>query len=244
MNRTTQNALKGLLLMAAGVSLSATPILTLTSQSFSIDGGGQFTGTLSNNPSQQLQAYCVDFNNFASVGNAYDVNVSTMGDLSKTRYGTTAQSAFTYQQAPNGANIGDSSARYALAGWLISQYNLTPGAGNSAKNVGVQNAIWNILDTTGAQHTNGDWSTWMNNAAANVGAARGQAGAIKIFTSTSVASATGATRYAIGAQEMISLGAVVNNSVPEPQSAVLIGFGGLLIGLGTIRRRKKASTVS
>jgi len=236
MNRITGWVVKGLLMTAAGASLFATPILTFEGQSYNIDGGGQFQAALSSNPLQLLQVYCVDFNNGVNAYDAYSVNVSTAGNLSNTRYGNTATSAFTYQTASDGASLGNAGQRYGEAAWLISQYDLTPGSNYSSRNLGIQNAIWDLLDTTGAHNTQGDWQTWLSNAAKSGGLSN-----FTVFTTTDVASASGTGRYTIGAQEMITIGgtSVVpppTSATPEPQSAVMLGIGGLMIGLGLVRR--------
>jgi hypothetical protein len=94
-----------------------------------------------------------------------------------------------------------------------------------------------MLDVTGQHNTQGDWQTWMNNAANSGGSSNFQ-----ILTTTDVASATGNSRYKVGGQEMIVIGGTPNISqTPEPQSAVMMGLGGLLIGLGVIKRRKAES---
>lgn len=242
--KITKWALNGFILLAASISLFttpilATPILEFHGQSFDIAGGGQFLATLSTDPNTLLKTYCVDFANEVNPdGGKYAVNISTLSDLSNTRFGNTAQSAFTFQNAPAGTSLGSAANRYAEAAWLIGQFDLTPGANNNAKDIGIQSAIWNLLDVTGQHNTQGDWQTWMNNAATSGGSSNFQ-----IFTTTDVASASGNNRYNIGGQEMIVIGGTPNISqTPEPQSAVMIGLGGLLIGLGVIKRRKVSAS--
>jgi len=237
MNRITNWALKGILMTAASAAAFATPILTFEGSTVDIAGGGQFRAVLNSDPSQSLSVYCVDFNNYINPTSSYSVNVSTAGNLSDTRYGTTAQSAFTYQTAPDGASLGTASQRYGEAAWLVSQYDLTPGANGGAKDIGIQNAIWDLLDATGQHETQGDYANWLNNAAKSGGLSN-----YMVYTTSNVASATGSTRYTTGGQEMISIGSSCPpvSPTPEPGSVVMLSIGGLMIGLGLMRRNNKA----
>jgi len=219
-----------LLLAASFTPLFGASILNFQGETFDIEGAGQFTATLDDDSAHRLQIYCVDFNNFYPNvnGASYAVNISTLADLSNTRYGGTSESAFTYQTAPNGSRLGNAASRYAAAAWLISQYDLTPGANSGARDIGIQNAIWDLLDATAMQNTQGDWQIWMNAAAASGGLSN-----FRIFTTTDVAGITGRNRYFIGGQEMIGLldPLAPLAQVPEPQSMVMLILGGLVIGL-------------
>lgn len=234
-NRLTRGLLQGILLLASGATLSALPILTIDSHNLPYDSGGQFTARLDNGA--PFHVYCVDFNNFAFVNQSFEVNVSTVNDLSATRYGTTATSAFSYQTAPNGSSIGSALNRYLMAAWLITQYDLNPNAVGSDRNVGIQDAIWNLLDATGQQHMHGDWATWMNSAVANLPAAQSLASQIRIYTTASVGATAGSTRYSLGNQEMIGF-VTADSPVPEPRSAALLLIGGAMIGAGVWRKRR------
>lgn len=235
MNRFTKLAL---IVLAGSASLFATPIMIqFKGQTFDIAGGGQFAARLSTDVTD-ISTYCVDFNNYINPSGTYNVNVSTLGDLSNTRYGTTSASAFTFQNA-GGKSLGDAGQRYSEAAWLISQFDTAPGANGNSRDIGIQSAIWNILDASGERHTQGDWQTWMTNAANSGGASN-----FRIITTTDVAGQSGSGRYHTGGQEMITLGGVPTISqTPEPQSAVMLGLGGLLIAAGVIRRRKLSAQV-
>ena len=115
---------------------------------------------------------------------------------------------------------------------------MTPGANSGARDIGIQNAIWNLLDTTGAHNTQGDWQLWMSNAAASGGLNN-----FKVFTTADVAGASGSSRYLTGGQEMIAIGGGPTSNAPEPQSSVMLGIGGLMIGVGLVRRHRGAQKV-
>ncbi len=237
MQRLLRTATMGLFALAFAAIGFATP-LTVSSHPFSVDSGGRFVGYLNNNSSALIDLYCIDFIN--SVGAqpvTYDANVSTMADLSKTRYGTTAQGSFLNQTAPNAISLGDAANRYLLVGWLISQYDLSSGANTGSKDIGIQNAIWDILNVTGPQQVDGAYSTWINNAVNwKAGASSQQiatlSSEIRIYTSSDVASLGLPGRYSTGRQEFMNL-------VPEPGSIALASIGLSLIGAGALRRRRK-----
>lgn len=151
------------------------------------------------------------------------------------------QASFSYQTAPNAMSLGNAMNRYLLAGWLTTQYDFTPGAGSGARDLGIQNAIWNLLDTNNVNNTDGAVGTWLNNATVweagqTAAALTAFASQVRIYTSTNVSpnsdlnnNHTG-NRYTVGKQEMI-------NVVPEPGVMMLVGSG--LVTLGLLRRRKK-----
>ncbi len=74
---------------------SASPVtLSVLDHPFNVDGGGSFTGKV--NDGAAFQVYCIDFENTVGVPSQFAVNVSTLGELVKTRYGTTMAADFSF----------------------------------------------------------------------------------------------------------------------------------------------------
>lgn len=236
----------GLLWLAFGASAFATSF-TIESQTVNIDGGGQFGAQLGTSPVQDLLVYCADFNNSVDFGLTFDANVGTLPtDLPDTRYGTTPEANFTYQDVPGtSTSLGDALARYTMAGWLITQYDLSPGANTGAQDVGIQNAIWDLLDATGATHNTATSGTWLANAvswetteAENPAALLAFQNSVTIITASNIADASIPGRYTVDNstdQEMMMV-----STVPETESLTLVSLGGTLLFLGSLRRRKNS----
>jgi hypothetical protein len=230
----------GLATLACSASLFAST-MSITGHPYNVDGGGEFNATLSGPPIQQIQVYCVDFNNYV-VSSAYNVNISTMSNLSNTRYGTTAQGSFTYQNDGFSDSLGNAANRYLLAGWLITQYNF-----NTSHDTPIQDAIWELLDASGTKPGSASQSsinTWLKSAftwetTAGASAVSALSDEIRIYTDTA---AIAAACSRAGSQEMMNLvegGGGGQGSVPEPGTVVMLGFGLGMIGLGVIRRRRQ-----
>jgi hypothetical protein len=215
--------------------------LTITGQPNPVEDGGQFTATLGSDPSQELFVYCVDYRNFVSVPNpAYDVNVTDLANstdvFDNTRYGQTATADFTNQTVP--AGIGTAQDRYAMAAWLVTQFNFSSGV--TMTDDQIQNAIWTLLDVNGAVFTNNGGvgtfltqaETWIQSLTPTQLAAFEND--VVIYTSTSVASLSDPARYANGNQEMIG----VISSAPEPATLAMLGVG--LVAIGLFRKRMNA----
>lgn len=230
----------GLLSLAlAGIASAST--VTFDSRPFPVDSGGQFGAHLNSDAANSLTIYCVDFSNHVSLGSTYSLAISAPdpshdpSSISGANFGGAAQGSFTLQNAPSTDTFGDALDRYLEAAWLITQYDLGAGANTGSKDVGIQNAIWNILDT-GATHANGDYTTWENNAANWLKTVGGSglanfAQTVLIYTPSS-----GGTP----AQEMIGFtsSAPPASIAPEPTSAALVAIGIALAGLGQLRKRK------
>lgn len=214
--------------------------LTITGQPNSVENGGQFTATLGSDPTQQLFVYCVDYRNDVDVPNpAYDVNITDLANLTEvtadTRYGMTPTASFSNPTAP--VSIGNAQDRYAMAAWLITQYNFSSGV--TMADDEIQNTIWTLLNTNGATFTsNGGTGTYMTQAESWIqGLSNAQLTAFEndvvIYTSTDVAAASDPARWGTGKQEMIGI-----VGAPEPATLAMLGAG--LLGIGLFRKRVKA----
>lgn len=239
MTRLHKAALSGLLWLAFSAIASATSI-TVAEQNFNVNGGGAFSAYLNGNSGQTFEVYCVDYRNTISPPDTFDVNIDRLSTgIGDTRYGTTPESGFSFQIAPVGMTYGDAVNRYLLAAWLTTQYDMNAGANTGDRDLGIQSAIWNILDTNNSNYVTGDVVTWENNAVlweqtqTQAQLLAFMAG-VTIYTSVDVAGNHDLNnndtnnRYSIGPQEIIA-------TTPEPGMLVLVGGG--LAFLGLLRRR-------
>jgi len=227
--------------------------LTITGQPNPVEQGGQFTATLASNPLQQIYVYCVDDLNFVNVPNpAYAVNITDLANATEvyddTRYGQTAASAalinpsfpvaFSTNTITVPSAIGSAQDRYAMAAWLIEQYSFTSGVTTADDQI--QNAIWSLLDATGATYTaNGGVGNYITNAETWIqGLSNTQLTAFEntvvIYSDTNIAPESDPTRYTGTKQEMIGF----VTSTPEPASLAMLGAG--LVAIGLLRKRVKA----
>lgn len=118
-------------------------------------GGGGEAGVL--NSDWNVETFCDNFNNDISAPRDYSANLSTLTDgsnLSLTRFGSnTSWKTITLSDGkPNDTtdaaiiNGADALARYQMAAFLVSLYQL--GQGSNTNNNGIQAAIWDIFDPT------------------------------------------------------------------------------------------------
>jgi hypothetical protein len=237
--RIHRTAVWGLLWLAFCAAASATPVstpFTIATYNFSVEDGGGFSAYLNGNSANTFEVYCVDFQNYVYPPNdTYDVYVDDVGvTVADTRYGTTPTTGFTDQVMINGSPV-DAQVRYILAGWLTTHYDLNPTTtAENNQNLGIQNAIWTLLDTgSDSAFASSYEATWLGNAlswATSEGSAglQNYAHDVEVFTSTSVSSTPIPGRYTTGQQEMITV-------IPEPAATALVGIG--LIALGLLRRK-------
>jgi len=252
MRTFTRPAVWGLLWLAFSAASFATT-LTVTGFPENIYGGGEFTAYLDNNSNALFDVFCVDYRNDLSAFNtAFNVNISiptvagtpTNADVSKTRYGTTATSSFSFNTTSPSPVAGDAENRYIIAAYLTTLYSF-PGGTVTSTDVTIQDAIWTLLNTNGAQEwtiggssqaaVNAEIQTAINQLTAMSPTQYSNfVNSIRIFTSTDVANTSIPNRYAVGQQEYIA----VATTTPEPADFALVGAG--LVALGLFRRRKTA----
>lgn len=232
----------GLLWLALAACGWATS-LTIESQPLNIEQGGEFVADLNGNWADPFDVFCVDYRNYVSIPDTYFVNISTPSmSLADTRYGDTADFSWnsisgSYVSA-SGDEFGDAYDRYVMAGWLTTQYNSDT---TGSQDIGIQNAIWTLLDVNGAKFTSGSVEYWLQQAVDFMNDEPAEftelASEIRIYTSTDVASDTLLNpnecnnRYSVGEQEMIT---VMTSPTPEPRVFALVGIG--LVALGALRK--------
>lgn len=233
--------------------------------------GGGFTAILNNS---QATMFCVDFANNVSIPSGPTaVNISTVttgSDLSDTRFFGLQSAGFrTITAAEVNANGTLSNAdannvasylsntdyfqRYQMAAFLVANYQFVTNSPTSdtyysdPTNLGIQSAIWMLLDGQAAAFLppdvsqDGDVGIWLTKAA-NWLSAGGDESLMARFHIISDASITqytsgSADRLNIGIQEFLSM-----DPVPEPGPLSLL----LLAMFGTIwcaRRRAAGATV-
>jgi hypothetical protein len=144
--------------LARSASAGSVP-LDVTSYNFQLaGGGGGAQATLNGVP---VEIFCDDFDNQIWVPSDNSANVTTLGasaDLNQTRFGNVSPSQWTAIDLTGGgvastddaffnSGGGDTAAaRYDMAAYLVSLYNVP--SGYTTSNNEIQEAIWTLMDPT------------------------------------------------------------------------------------------------
>lgn len=239
---------------ASSVQLNV-PLDVWANYNFPLNGGGG--GAQATLNGANVEILCLDFSNDISLSTDYTADVTTLSttaSLSDTRFGGVSSSAWT-QFTTLGAsddtffNSGAGStalARYAMAAYLVSQYNL--GAGGNTANNDIQDAIWSILDpavygpvSDASYNPTSDieqaatWYMGMDNPS-NLAALNNFLGHFEIVSSASMTFSNG---LGVGGfqEQMVDCNPVPPPTpTPEPRSLAFTLLG--LFGLGALARRK------
>jgi hypothetical protein len=159
-----------LLFITAGANAGTVPLDVTTNYDFQLaGGGGGAEATLNGVP---VQIYCDNFANEISLGSdytAYVTPLSTSATLNDTRFGAVSESTSTTTGTGwepilltdgNSVDSADDAlfntgaglaplARYEMAAYLVSQYNLANNTTTLQNdNNEIQEAIWTLMDPT------------------------------------------------------------------------------------------------
>jgi hypothetical protein len=246
-----------LLFTTLSATASSVP-LDVTSYNFVLPGGGGGAAATLNGVSVEI--FCDDFANELDAPSTHSGNVtdlSTTADLSETRFGGVASNAWTTISLNDGNSVdtqddsffnggsgSTSLARYEMAAYLVSLYNV--GAGATTSNDEIQEAIWTIMDPSaeGAVidpsglspdsylEQAASWYMGMNKAG-NQGALNSFLSQFEIVTSPKMTFTNG---LGIGGyQEQIVMDPVVT---PEPRGGVWLLLGLFVVGFLGMRRAR------
>jgi len=234
---TCRSAVIFLLLTPA---LNANPVVfDAQTYNFALGGGGGGESALLG--SENVETFCVDFNNIIYVPGDYSAYLSTLtngSNLSHTRFGSnTSWETITLSgDATDSATLNNAGAlgRYQMAAFLITQYQT--GQGNSTYNNGIQAAIWDILDPSSyglaPNYANPDEALelaaeWYANPNSN----KSFLSNFVIVSDPSMTSNGTGNPLKCGFQEQLAL-------VPEPREIAWVLAALLMLGLFSVRRAR------
>lgn len=230
-------------------------------------GGGFGGDIIDNNTSQLSTVYCVDFSNDVTLPSSTPVNVTAIAAGTQftddTRFGDVTSWRQVQNYLPSGVTLSSSVAntinnasalqRYEMAAYLVSSYTFFSQASPSsdtyysdATDLGIQSAIWAILDPTSDLYVppssasqSGNITVWLTNAANwltnDSGTAAGQQllSRFRIVSDTDIAGSANPTQ--VGIQEFLTV-----EPVPEPSFYVVLAAGLALLLWAARRKRKQA----
>ncbi len=230
----------------------ATPVRFDTkSYNFALTGGGGGEKGLLNS-NLTVETFCDNFNNEINVGHSdYSAYISTPtdgSDLSHTRFASnTSWKPITLSDSnPNDStdaaviNGANTLARYQMAAFLVSQYQVSQGS--NASNNGIQGAVWDIFDPTtspaapayaqpnAALEKAAEWYSNPNSDKSFL------SDFLIISDATMTPGASGGPQVG-GFQEQLTM---ILNPVPEPRSAAIVLIAFFALGLWLRRSRPGA----
>jgi hypothetical protein len=214
-------------------------------------GNGGAASALLNGVSVEI--FCVDFANNIYVPynpptypgyTAYVSDITAGSNLSDTRFGgVTSWTTITLAgdtTDSNTINNANALARYQMAGYLVSLYNLQAGA--TTANKGIQTAIWDLLDPSGATAPSlSDPTSYLEQAASWYSGTSSTARDTFLTNFRVVSdpnmSGCGSGPKCGGFQEQLTILPNGNiTEVPEPRGLILMLFG--LLAVCSIAYRK------
>jgi hypothetical protein len=254
MNRHLSYAITfALSIFTAGLSAETVTLQTI-SYNFSLDGnGGGAQAKLNGAP---VEVFCDNFGNNIAVPTTYTANLtdlSTTANLDQTRFGgvtsgdwvtinlTGGDSTAAQDDTFFNSGAGSSAlARYEMAAYLVSLYDVPLGA--NAANSNIQSAIWALMDPTAnsssinANKVTGDLeaaaSWYMSMNAGNLNALNAFLNGFGIISSPKMTFSNG---LGVGGfQEQIVR--LPMAPTPEPRAGIFALLG-LFIGGGFLWRR-------
>jgi hypothetical protein len=219
-----------LLFLAAAAEANPVQFDTGTYNFALTGGGGGESGVLGSD--QSVETFCDNFNNEISIGQDYSAYLSTLttgSDLSHTRFGSNSswQTINISGDATDSAiiNNADALARYQMAAFLVSQYQIKQGS--NASNNGIQAAVWDIMDPSSspAAPSYADAAEALEEAAewyANPNSNRSFLADFLIVSDSTMSSDGAGQPLSGGFQEQLTM---LMTPVPEPRDALWILLG-------------------
>lgn len=250
------------LIFPANHLLADTATLKTTSYNFQLDSDGGGASALLNGVS--VEVYCDNFGNLISVPHTYTVDVtdlSTSANLDDTRFGglsagdwvniNLSGTGSTVTQDDTFFNSGAGSnalARYEMAAYLTSQYDLSKGA-NTA-NSDLQLAIWALMDpkansmsissnkVTTDLESAANWYTTMN-VTGNLGALNTFLNQFEVLSDPSMTYGANGLGNGGFQEQFVMMPAA---PTPEPRAGIFMVFGLFIGGCFLWRRSRPAAS--